>query len=625
MRGLRRAIALTSAAALCLIAAPTAGATVYQATGVFPVSGLTPSGVAVNQGTHDIYVSNLFASEFYGSGNIVRLDSEGNELGSFSSGEQEYDSIALAPSGEVYASDGQHQELEAFSPEGAPIEAAPFPMSIETGFFGNRIDTDSSGNAYIPNGKILEAAVVNEYSSADGSVVKAVDCTECPAPAEFGGVTGTAVDSSGNIYVATEGVEGTPNRVVKFDSSGHYLSTLSTGEEAPHAVAVDKANDRVFVGLGAGTGYQVLAFDSEGNQLADFGAGEIAGEDAIGAAGNQIAVDSASGVVYVLDRKAGASRILVYSPLPEPTASTEAPSAVGDVSATLNGTVSPKGETSLACQFEYTTQADFEANEWVNAETAACEPEPMSEETDVAVSTQLEGLSPLTAYAYRAVEETAGGVAAGEAVQFTTLPPAPQATTEAASGISQTAATLHGSVDAEGGEAGCEFEYGLSTAYGHTASCSVTPVAGTAATAVSAALSGLSAGTAYHFRVVAESEGGTGAGEDMTFSTAADTCTTNAALCPPASGGGGSPAPAPAPEAKHKKAGYGRCISSANKAYTKALKAAKKKHGKARARALKAARKKKGKLVDKCRARFHKRGTKRHVKHPRHHRVRHDR
>jgi hypothetical protein len=62
---------------------------------------------------------------------------------------------------------------------------------------------------------------------------------------------------------------------------------------------------------------------------------------------------------------------------------------------------------------------------------------------------------------------------------------------------------------------------------------SVNPVTGSTATAVSAALSGLTAGTTYHYRVVGTNGGGTTNGADASFTTLADTCATNAALCPP--------------------------------------------------------------------------------------------
>lgn len=96
---------------------------------------------------------------------------------------------------------------------------------------------------------------------------------------------------------------------------------------------------------------------------------------------------------------------------------------------------------------------------------------------------------------------------------------APSATTGAASGVTQTAATLGGTVDPRGAATTCKFQYGTSTSYGSEAPCAAAPGSGSGGVAVSAALSGLTAGTTYHFRVVATNAGGTTNGADATFAT----------------------------------------------------------------------------------------------------------
>ena len=73
---------------------------------------------------------------------------------------------------------------------------------------------------------------------------------------------------------------------------------------------------------------------------------------------------------------------------------------------------------------------------------------------------------------------------------FKTLPNAPAVVTKAASGVTQTTATLNATVNPEGGEVSdCKFEYGTTEAYGSSASC--TPEnrgSGTSPVAVSATL-----------------------------------------------------------------------------------------------------------------------------------------
>ncbi len=107
---------------------------------------------------------------------------------------------------------------------------------------------------------------------------------------------------------------------------------------------------------------------------------------------------------------------------------------------------------------------------------------------------------------------------------------APSATSFPASTIGGTSATLNGSVNANGGATTVSLQYGLTSSYGATATASPASVTGTSATLVSAALSGLTPGTNYHYRVVATNFGGTTSGADMTF-TAGSNNANLAALC----------------------------------------------------------------------------------------------
>jgi hypothetical protein len=100
---------------------------------------------------------------------------------------------------------------------------------------------------------------------------------------------------------------------------------------------------------------------------------------------------------------------------------------------------------------------------------------------------------------------------------------APIATTDAASAVTFTGATLYGTVNAQNDSTTVTFEYGLDTTYGTTVTAMQSPVTGTTAIAVSATISGLTPNTTYHFRVVASNSAGPTNGSDLTF-------TTNAAL-----------------------------------------------------------------------------------------------
>src|SRR6188508_1938706 len=90
----------------------------------------------------------------------------------------------------------------------------------------------------------------------------------------------------------------------------------------------------------------------------------------------------------------------------------------------------------------------------------------------------------------------------------TALAAPPAATTGGATGVGRTAATLNGTVDPGGKVTSWHFEYGTTSAYGLQSGGGDT-TAGTSLQAVSAPVSGLSAGTEYHYRLVPTNADGT--------------------------------------------------------------------------------------------------------------------
>jgi phosphodiesterase/alkaline phosphatase D-like protein len=108
---------------------------------------------------------------------------------------------------------------------------------------------------------------------------------------------------------------------------------------------------------------------------------------------------------------------------------------------------------------------------------------------------------------------------------------APTATTGDASGLTDTQASLAGTVNPQGELTSYAFQYGTTTAYGQQTALT-SAGSGTADTPVRADLAGLTAGTTYHYRVIATNASGTTVGADRTFRTT-----------------GTAPAPPPAPSA----------------------------------------------------------------------------
>jgi hypothetical protein len=161
------------------------------------------------------------------------------------------------------------------------------------------------------------------------------------------------------------------------------------------------------------------------------------------------------------------------------------------------------------------------------------------------VSAYLGELAPATTYHYRFVSTSAAGTTIGPDRTFSTLGP-PPAETRPASEVSATGATLNGAVDGLAEETTYRFEYGPTTAYG-----SSTEIAGAriefGKQAVSAVLSGLTAGMTYHFRVVARNRYGTAESADGTFTTPVETPRVPVAAPTQAPAPAATPTPTPEP------------------------------------------------------------------------------
>ncbi|HKT82634.1 MAG TPA: RHS repeat-associated core domain-containing protein [Solirubrobacterales bacterium] len=98
--------------------------------------------------------------------------------------------------------------------------------------------------------------------------------------------------------------------------------------------------------------------------------------------------------------------------------------------------------------------------------------------------------------------------------------PAPIVTTEAASSVGETKATLKGQVNPHGYATTYQFEYGTTTSYGTKVPTTAESIgSGKANVAVSKAISGLKGNTLYHYRASATNAYGTTVGADKTFTT----------------------------------------------------------------------------------------------------------
>jgi plastocyanin len=192
-----------------------------------------------------------------------------------------------------------------------------------------------------------------------------------------------------------------------------------------------------------------------------------------------------------------------------PAVTTEAAGGVGSVQATLKGHVNPMG-LGTEYFFEYGTSAAYDRQTAVKSAAAGT--------ASLAVSQLVTGLTPETTYHFTLIARNGAGEVEAADRTFETNG-GPQATTGGAGGVTESGATVEGTVNPQGQPTSYFFNYGTSTAYG-LKTVEKSAGSGSGDAPVSEQLAGLSPGTTYHFQVVAKNASGTSAGEDGTFTTA---------------------------------------------------------------------------------------------------------
>jgi plastocyanin len=229
----------------------------------------------------------------------------------------------------------------------------------------------------------------------------------------------------------------------------------------------------------------------------------------------------------------------------EPVATTEAATSVTEHEATLKGTVNPEGKATKYF-FKYGTTTSYGKETSLQSAGEGT--------TNVSVSAPATSLAPATTYHFRLVATNEKGTAEGADQTFMTPSPpgAPTATTEAASLVGETEATLKGTVNPNGQVTTYFFNWGLTTSYEHQTS-TLSAGQGSIGQAVSATLTGLAPGTVYHFQLVAHNVSGNASGTDRMFTTASppppppppSTTTTSTTTTPPPTTTIAEPPPGP--------------------------------------------------------------------------------
>jgi phosphodiesterase/alkaline phosphatase D-like protein len=215
-------------------------------------------------------------------------------------------------------------------------------------------------------------------------------------------------------------------------------------------------------------------------------------------------------VTAVVAASAGISAVATAAS--SPAVVTGSPTAVGQTSAVLHGTVNPNG-SSTTYYFQWGLTTGYGVNG--KARSAG------SGTKLVSVHETAGGLIPGTTYHYRLVATNQFGTTVGSDRAFKTAGhPPPGVATGPANALNTTGATLTGAINPAGAATTWWFQWGATASYGQQTAAGML-AAGASAQNVASSLQGLLApGTIYHYRLVASHGGAvTSFGNDGSFMT----------------------------------------------------------------------------------------------------------
>ncbi len=434
--------------------------------------------------------------------------------GGFSFGAE--DGLAVAPTtGEVYVADPGNKAVDEFSSSGAystaitgsetPAGAGSFrPVSVSV--------EESTGDVYAVD---AASKVVDQFDNTGKYVGQIAETSTGPLQRP----QGVAVNSNGDVYVSDS-----EPRAVDIFGPATQLPDVTTGAATEvkktsaklEGIVNPDGEEVTGCGFEYGTntayGHTVACSPAPGSGSSPVPlAAELSGLTQETTYHYRVVAGNAKGV------NSGADRTFTTSSAVDSLqteAATNVEKSSGTIVATLNGSLAPDGSDTHYF-FEY-----GETDAYGSVSPALPGTDAGSASKLEHAQTSLTSLNAGTTYHFRLVGANSFGTSDGADMTFTTPIAVEGLLTGVATEVQGTSTTLNGSLEPNGVDARCWFEYGLSESYGST-----TPHedAGEASEAkpVRAALASLEPNTVYHFRLAAENVFGATFGSDETLRTQA--------------------------------------------------------------------------------------------------------
>ena len=356
-----------------------------------------PGAVAVDNspgGSHEVYVDVNTAAKRPA---VERFPADGEKpLGRLPVEEEgRLDGIAVDSHGTVWLYRGEEEEegdVEGFSDGEKPVELTSFPVPVVCPKPGFAVD--AAGSVFYADHELLDSG------------------DECPAVVE-------REQAEAEKHGKEEGKDARPVLTAKLAEGGLSVATAGVDRQNTTGVAVDEASSSA-TPLGAAAngdvyldnGTSVAAFTADGSLIQRFGSAHLQG-------GEGVAIDAATGELYVVDAAAQAVDVFEAEPAGEPVAEGLEARHISSSEAELTARIDPNG-TATHFYFQYGTVNCANASGCLNA------PEPPGVEVaagygEQPVSVKVSGLAPSTTYHFRIVVE--GGAEGGEEfATLTTLP-----------------------------------------------------------------------------------------------------------------------------------------------------------------------------------------------------------
>jgi hypothetical protein len=451
--------------------------------------------------------------------------------------------LAVDASGNLWVADSAHDVVDEFDSAGNYTGQQVTDSHITS---PATIALDSSGNLYVTN---IFSNVV-EFAST-GAFVRTLDSSSHPIS--------VGVDpATAHVYVGDDG------EIAEYDSTGNLLDTFgnssvsfvlglavrgSSGEIYADAYGNGVADvfgpDVIIPDVTATAATEVAQFTATLNGTVDpagggnvescqfeYGTSTSYGQTApcspatpyAGATNVSASLSALSPDTTYHFRVAASNSNGIVSYSSDETLTTPALAVSGQAtkvtatSATLGGTVDPDGATITECHFEYGPTVGYGESQYTESQPCASTP---SGSSAVAVSADIAGLVENTSYHFRVVaaysDGSNSGSSEGSNETFTTLS-RPLIDAVYTSNLTESSVDLNAEIDPKGLDTTYRFEWGTSTSYGNSVPVPDADIgSGSSDVLVSQHLSGLSANTIYHWRVVATNSVGTTEGKDHTF------------------------------------------------------------------------------------------------------------